>query len=206
MITAIIGKPGSGKSLQLVRICRKAFRNGRDVYSNIVLDVDKMKGRKKKGLGECYFWNRIDELKYMEKGLVAWDEIGSYFDSRSYAKFPPDVRVKFQQYRKDGLDIFYTSQAWSRVDLIVRQLTNIVIECTSIFGVFYVREWYPEEYEKPAGVPKKFLGQFAYFGHKGLYSIYDTFQSVNRADKGTYKFRKMETEFESRNRENIRLL
>jgi len=187
MITAIVGKPGSGKSLQLVRIAQATLRKGRDVYSNVLMDENKM-NLGKKVRGRLYRWKDISEFKYIYNGVILMDEVGAYFDSRSYAKFPEDVRVKFQQYRKDGLDIFYTVQAYSRADLIIRQLTNFVQECHNIFGIFWVTEFYPEEYEKPLGIPRKGRGTFAYFGTKKLYSIYDTKQSINRRDKIPYVF------------------
>lgn len=190
MITAIVGKPGTGKSLQLTRIAKKAIKSGHDVYSNVIMDESKMRLPKKlKKKGTLYYWKDLSQLKFIHNGIVLWDELGAYFDSRAYKDFPADVRVKFQQYRKDGLDVFYTVQAYSRADKIIRDLTNFVQECHSMFNVFWVTEWYPEEYEKYGQPGAKHRGSFFYFGHKSLYEVYDTFQSIQRDHKvEEYKF------------------
>jgi len=188
MITGIIGKPGSGKSLQLVRIAQQMLRRNRDVYSNILMDESKMKLPKKHG--NLYYWHDVSQFEHIHNGVILWDELGAYFDSRAYSKFPEEVRIKFQQYRKDGLDIFYTVQAYSRADLIIKQLTNFILECHCLFNIFWCTEWYPEEYEKQ-GALGKHRGSFFYFGGKKLYSVYDTTQRINTVEKTVYKFPRM---------------
>lgn len=184
MITAIIGKPGTGKTLQMVRFAEKFLKKGQDVYSNILLDQSKMNLGKKPG--RLFFWQDIEQFKYIHEGVILWDEVGAYFDSRAYAKFPEDVRIKLQQSRKDGLNLFYTVQAYSRADLILKQLTNFLLECHSIFNIFWVTEYFPEEYEKPMNA--KHRGTFFYLGTKKLYSYYNTKQKIGQHFGLDYQF------------------
>jgi len=189
MITAIVGKPGMGKSFQLVRLAWQAIRGGRDVYSNVLIDFSKLMKKRKKPYGRLYYWHELSQFTYIHNGLVLIDEVGAYFDSRSYAKFPEDVRIKFQQYRKDGLDIYYTVQAYSRADLIIRQLTNYVLECKRMYWLFWATNYYPEEYEKAGLDRPKTQGSFFYVFNKRIAESYDTTQSINRLDKSNpYKF------------------
>lgn len=190
MITAIVGKPGSGKTLQIVRLAKQFLNKGRDVYTNVPMNEDKMKLKKKHG--KFYYFRSIKEFTYIFDGIVLLDELGGYFDSRDYMKFPPEVRVKLQQYRKDGVDVYYSVQSYSRAEKIIRELTNFVIECHNIFGIFWVTEYYPEDYEQVTpGLKEKSRGSFMYFGTKNLYACYDTKWSINRVLNNSYKFQLM---------------
>jgi len=189
MLSAIVGKPGYGKTYTGVRYIEKWLNEGIDVYSNVVIDETYYKLRKsteKKPLGRLYYWNDITNFIDIHSGIVFADEFGSYFDSRDYTKFPPEVRVKFQQYRKDRLDIYYTVQSFGRTDLIVRQLTNTVIECNHLGKLFWTKEYQDVEgYEKGENV-----GTLAipHFFNERIARAYDTYQEVNKRVKKDAEF------------------
>lgn len=183
MIYSIVGKPGSGKSYMLVRLAKYFLQQGIDVYSNIILDVEAMKlkahkplFRKSKQLGRCYYWQSLQQFRHIHNGIVLLDEAGAYFESREWSKFSVEDRVKFQQHRKQKLDIYLTVQNFARVESTVRQLTNFVYEVRR-FGNLFIRKTYvPEEMELKT---KKSLGTSFYLFDINLARCYDTYEMVN---------------------------
>lgn len=187
MIYAVVGKPGTGKTYNLVRFAEKFLRQGINVYSNIIIDETKFQLGKKPGT--LYYWYDMKEFADVYNGVVLWDEIGAYFDSRNYEKFPEEIRRKFQQYRKERLDIYYSVQAYGRTDLIIRQITNIVIECNHIWKFFWTKSFDdPEAYLKDE---QQGAMVFPHWFNQRIASAYDTYQSVKRLTKKEYQFRLM---------------
>jgi len=180
MLNAVVGKPGFGKTYTVVRWAEKWLNEGYDVYSNVIIDETYYRLRKptkKKPLGNLWYWNRIEDFVDIHSGIVIADEFGSYFDARNYTNFPPEVRLKFQQYRKDRLDIFYTVQSFGRTDLIVRQLTNQVIECGHLGKFFWTKAYDADKYED--GTKGGTLAMPHWFNTR-IAKAYDTFQEVNK--------------------------
>lgn len=188
MITAVVGKPGSGKSMYLVGLARSEMKAGRDVYSNIVIDENKFKLKGKK-IGKLFYYQTLEQLTYVKDGTVLLDEVGAYLDSRQYTNFPTDVRIKFQQHRKDGLNMFYSVQSYGRADLIIRQLTNDILVCKNLWGLFFTLTRYDaDEYEEEK---PKMLGFKFFIPNRKVFKAYDTLQSINRQMVENYKFIRM---------------
>lgn len=125
MINIITGKPGTGKTYNLVCLAHKFIHEGRDVYSNFYInfeeyDKQRQKNRfnrfcrflrlfctrylrfkfRPKKLGKIYFWKRIDEFVNIKGGEILIDECQIYFNSRGWKDLPPELQYKFQQHRK----------------------------------------------------------------------------------------------------------
>lgn len=193
MIYAITGKPGAGKSFQLVRLAKKFLEKGLDVYSNVLIDETKLQLKKRKKKGNLYYWDSLAEFRYIHNGIVLFDEAGAFFEPREWAKFSPQDRVKFQQHRKQKLDIYLTVQDFSRVDAIVRQLTNVVYVIKNIGSkIFIVRGFHPEDYDLKK---RKSLGTSIFFFDKAVANAYDTFQMVNVTQRNEKEFRPMSSFF-----------
>lgn len=125
MINIVTGKPGTGKTYNLVRLAHKFILEGRDVYSNFYINFDeyekqrqktysyrisrflrifltrylRIKFRPKK-LGRIFFWKRINEFVNIKGGEILIDECQIYFNSRGWKDLPPELQYKFQQHRK----------------------------------------------------------------------------------------------------------
>lgn len=215
MIYAVTGKPGAGKSYLLVCLCQKFLESGRDVFSNVKIDISKMKLKRKfsfwrwlkklftgKGeiyqpLGECYYWQELKHFRNVSKGVILLDEAGSYFESRSFQNMAREDIIKFQQHRKDGLDIYLTVQNFDRIDVTIRQLTNICVEVHNIFGkIFISREYYPEDINLKK---RKSFATKIFFFSKYVANLYDTFQKINTDDYRRFvdsKFIRMDSLFD----------
>lgn len=133
MIVAYVGKPGAGKTLLMTADLVKAQKRERPVFANYPL------------LGARY-WEKLDETYGIRRGIIAMDEAGSVVNSRKWEKLPDDVVKQWQQSRKLGLDLFYTSQAFTGVDKILRGITNYVYFCQrTIFPFVHIARRYPAE-------------------------------------------------------------
>lgn len=114
--------------------CFKKLRVGWKVYSN--------------------YWIRNPNVKQIEpvdlleigkgKNFVALDEVYAWLDSRfSASKTNRLLSYIMLQSRKRGMDICYTAQLGSSVDLRLRDLTDIVIQAVKIAnrGFLYYVNW-----------------------------------------------------------------
>ena len=126
MINIITGKPGTGKTYNLVRLTHKFIHEGRDVYSNFYINYDEYDKKRRKTwfsrfryflrvfctrrlgikfrpahLGTIYFWENLNELIDIRGGEILIDECQIYFNSREWKKLPTRLQYKFQQHRKN---------------------------------------------------------------------------------------------------------
>jgi len=200
MIYAIVGKPGTGKSYTLVRVAKEFLSKGVDVYSNVVIDEKLLNLKPKKSffgkiqeLGKLYYWTSLEQFRFIHNGIVLLDEAGAYFEPREWAKFTLEDRVKFQQHRKQKLDIYLTVQNFSRVDAVIRQLTNYVIECHKIGPLFLQRTYAPEDMDLKK---RKGMGTKMFLFNAKLASAYDTYAMIN-IERVYYTFKKMSDFFDS---------
>lgn len=69
-----------------------------------------------------YYWRNIDTWNYMSHGRIIVDEATRYFNARRWAMLSEDTEIKLQQHGKDRLDIYATTQHWSRLDISLRVL------------------------------------------------------------------------------------
>lgn len=65
--------------------------------------------------------------------LLAIDEVAALAPARGFAGFPPAAEVVFQQGRKLGLSVMWTTQHWKFVDVYIRRVSDVVTECTGFF-------------------------------------------------------------------------
>jgi len=194
MIYAIVGKPGKGKSYLLVRKCKEFLEHGIDVYSNIeinekLLDLVPRRrsffNRQRVELGRLFYWQSLADFRYIVDGIVLLDEAGAYFEPREWAKFSIEDRVKFQQHRKQKLDIWLTVQNFSRVDSVIRQLTAFLYEVQKIGSLFWLKKIDPDEVDLRK---RQVLGHEWYWFDKKVANAYDTFATVNLREKSVHDF------------------
>lgn len=207
MIYAITGRPGKGKSYYMVRLAKQLLESGIDVYSLIDIDETKLQLKpknKQKKLGNLFTFNGLKDFKYIFDGVVLLDEAGSFFEAREWAKFSPDDRVKFQQHRKQELDIYLGVQSFNRLDSSIRELTAEIIdsECFPSSSrrvrrtpwFFWYRTFDPEFY----GLKKQHTKSVEFLRfNKQLASAYDSKQFVNLHAEPASKFTLMKDKIAS---------
>jgi len=127
MIIGIIGEMGSGKTLSAVYLASILKNKGYYIISN-------MKNFK---LNNDLLYNpeMLKELNPNKKYLIIIDEIYVYADSRrSTSKKNLLLSYLLFQSRKRNLDIIYTAQKFTSIDVRIRNLTDLFI-LTYYYGI-----------------------------------------------------------------------
>lgn len=197
------GPEGSGKSYQLalaagVLVERNAkwlkkTRVPRPIVSNLHFEPWFERFAKDRGVPIKY-WKDLEVLPALTECDLLIDEVGAYFDSRTFKDLPLDVRLWLAQADKLGVDIFGTAQDFAQVDVSFRRLISgqgnalYLIDKIAgstrpsatkpkvkrVWGVCTMREIDPVGYDESTkkfankGLPKFF------FIRKEICSIFDT--------------------------------
>jgi len=141
--TIYSGLEDSGKSLKLAEVAGKLIeRNGdwikmgltpRPIYTNLefsewVLDYATEKGVPIK------MWKDLEELIGLSECDLIIDEVGAYFDSRTFKDLPLELRLWLAQASKLGCDIYGSAQDFAQVDISFRRLTTTLYHITKLIG------------------------------------------------------------------------
>jgi hypothetical protein len=150
-IYAVTGKPRHGKTYyiaaQIPRWLKDAEQSGYKIFSNIKLypeylgyDTDKIVGDlycqadRENPEKLIYYWKNIDEWNLMTHGRIIADEGQRYFNARSWSMLSTDTEIKLQQHGKEDLDIWLTTQHYTRLDVTLRVLVEKFLIVKKIFG------------------------------------------------------------------------
>jgi len=156
LITAIIGPMGCGKTITAVWLAYQHHKRGWEVYSNVKLPFS-----------EDIF--TVFDLEEIRKALVLLDDAIAWLDSRMSFRNTAITWILLQA-RKRELEIVYTSQVETGVDLRLRMNTNLIIRPTLLrFPIFRLRFYDPEGYE--------LYHKTIRFGKK-IINLYDTLEIV----------------------------
>lgn len=147
-IYIIDGKPRHGKTAWLINAhivgwLKDAQKRGYKIFSNVYLMLENIKWVRKnykqpnKIIGDIYskkdrenpkkllfYWRNIDEWNLMHRGVIICDEATRYFNTRQWQMLSPDTEIKLQQHGKEQLDIWATTQHYSRLDVSLRVLVE----------------------------------------------------------------------------------
>jgi len=207
------GLESSGKSLQLARQAEKiVLRNAkwreqsgivRPIYSNMIFSQDFKDGATELGI-PILEWENLDDLVKISNADVFIDEVGNYFDSRSWTDLSLDVRRWITQGAKAGVEIYGAAQDFAQVDIAFRRLVNELWQVTKligsprpaatkppvkrIWGVCLMRELDPRAYKEDE---KRFasdslLPKF-FFIRRFYCEIFDTLQFIKKTKPATMK-------------------
>lgn len=140
MISVVVGRPGSGKTYFLAKQACKYLKQGKDCYTNFVIDIPKatQRGFLGKNPGKWTYWQEFREIINVENAEIFIDEAQIWMDSREWSKLPKQFRYKLAQHRHDGLNMWVATQSTKRVDTIIRELSNTVYAFKKV-GPFFVR-------------------------------------------------------------------
>jgi len=178
MINIITGKPGKGKTYTLVKLAIKFLNQGRNVYSNFFIDYNLLAKDKrlKKNCGQIFFWQKVEDLVKIKKGVILIDECQIYFNSRKWKELPEVLQYKLQQHRKHGLDIWGAVQNFKRIDVVARELVNWCYEVGKFGRVFFLNGFDPEDIDK---VKRQSRITKIYLYSKKIASYYDTLAEID---------------------------
>lgn len=154
------GLPRHGKTALMINPnisdwLKDSAKHGLKVYSNVLIYLENIKwlmklydGHPELAIGDIYseadrndetkliyYWRNIDSWNYMFRGRIICDEATRYFNARRWAMLSEDTEIKLQQHGKDRLDIFGTTQHWSRLDVSLRILVEEYYRVERVFGV-----------------------------------------------------------------------
>jgi hypothetical protein len=176
VIEGYIGRPGEGKTYTLVYRALKAHRRYETVYANFVVGVPNLQ-----------LLEGPEDLLEIGPGLVLIDEAHLWFPSRLSMKLPPSMLMKLSQTRKAGWDMWWTAQHESRVDRVLRDVTNWMHLSSAWFKrwnpagdyplFFTARTWEPERFRKA----KKDVGWVIRPYLSRVASAYDTSETLKVA-------------------------
>lgn len=125
MIRAVIGLPGSGKTLHATKEIRNAILSGRQVYSNVHVN----------DTGYIYYED-FALLTDARDGLIILDEAQVYINARNWASLPPTFQFFLQRHRHNGLDLLALTQSLTRTDKVFRELVQEMHEVKINFTMF----------------------------------------------------------------------
>lgn len=130
MIHLVIGRQGSGKTLLIVMLAHKASRDGKNIYSNVDLKFD-YSPLDYKDIVECNIKN----------GAVLLDEIHQLLSARkSMSKQNTEICDNFlSMVRKQGLEIYGTTQTLRKVDVRFREEADYIYVCEKF--AYIDRQW-----------------------------------------------------------------
>lgn len=189
------GRVGTGKTISMVnraRDIKKRFPKVK-IYSNFRCKIAD-------GLITC--WQdvldiqNIDENNVNQGVLFLFDEIHLTFDSQSWKSAPANLLEYISLQRHFHKCIFGASQVWSRVNKIIREQSDFIVECKTFFGKRLIRNvvYEQEEYlingdQKEAGQRKRpHIDRYCFFASDKLRSLYNTDEiigglGITRAEK-----------------------
>lgn len=143
MKTVYIGKEGSGKTLLMgadtywiVQRNSKLFEKTgivRPIRSNIAYSKDFEEYAKSKNV-DIFYWKNIEELETFSECDLFIDEVGAYFDSRTFADLPLTTRLWLAQAQKLGVHIYAGAQDWGQIDVSFRRLVSRLYELKKVLG------------------------------------------------------------------------
>jgi len=207
------GLEDSGKSLKLAEVSGKIVERNADwlkvtgiprpLVSNIEYEQWFLNFARERGI-PIYYWKDLEDLPRLKDCDVIIDEVGAYFDSRTFKDLPLEVRLWLAQASKLGVDIYGSAQDFAQVDLSFRRLTTELYQITKligsprptrtrppvkrIWGICMMRELDPVGYDE---AKKRFSSETflpSFFTIKAEHcSIFDTTKRIAKSKPPPYK-------------------
>lgn len=180
------GRVGTGKTISMVRRARNIKRRFPNVkiLANFHTDIadDYITDWQ-----QIYDTENIDEKTGINHGvLFLFDEIHLTFDSQSWKDAPANLLEYISLQRHFHKCIFGSAQVWSRVNKVIREQSDWVVECKSYFGTRLIRniQFSQEEYNvngdlKGSGFRKRhWKSNKTFYASDDLRGLYDTDEVV----------------------------
>lgn len=215
-IYAVTGKPRHGKTYFVATLIPKMLKNKERVFCNFQLNlgIGALKKFNDSIVGDIYkqedldnpekllfYWRHIHQWEHMKSGTIIADEGTRYFNARQWALLSEDTEIKLQQHGKESLDIWLTTQHYTRLDVSLRLLVERYYIVKTIFGnpnnkrpwlgvkIFRIVDLELEDLEDYYAMLKRpelklelDVNQKTKFFRKKYAIIYDTLQMVGKSE------------------------
>jgi len=154
-------------------------------------------------------WKDIEELPKLSDrwpggGDIFIDEVGTYFDARTFKDLPLDIRLWLAQASKMGWDMYGAAQDFAQVDIAFRRLTNQLFYVRKIagsrrpapskpsipfiWGLCTIREMDPVGYdEKMMAFNQKSVFPWPFLIRKDYCGIFDTNKRIPKSAPPPFK-------------------
>ena len=180
------GRVGCGKTISMVEKAKRIKEKYPNVkiYSNFKTEISD---------GLITSWEQLELLNNCDKNgeeqgiLFLFDEIHLTFSSQGWQAAPDDLLSYISLQRKNKKCIFCSSQVWTRVNKVIREQADYVIECKSFFKSRIVRNKYylSEDYavngeQKDSGMRKRqVMKKYCFVSTDKLRGLYDTYEKIS---------------------------
>ena len=115
---------------------------------------------------------KMEELAYIEDGLVLLDELQIGLASKNWQSVPDEALKAMAQFRKNALDVLYTTQHPDRVLKVMRENTHNWVRCRKA-GPVIVQTWKTALNEKRGKI--KIIPI-----RSSVYGLYDTYEVLGK--------------------------
>lgn len=105
----------------------------RPIVSNIEFSKSFMERAEKMEI-PVHIWSNLDDLIRWRDADVFIDELGTYFDSRTWTDLSLDTRRWIAQGAKSGIEMYAAAQDFAQVDVAFRRLTTVVYQINKLTG------------------------------------------------------------------------
>jgi len=135
---------GSGKTLGMVQEAYHVRERDPDVRILTNLSRLNLPGRPVELLGDAEDEaGQMRRLLAFEQGYLLLDEVGVYLPARRWNRMADDLMAKWQQMRKDGIEMRWTCIRPAQVVKDIRDITWETAWCSSYRRLgFFVENWY----------------------------------------------------------------
>lgn len=226
-IYVVTGKPRHGKTFFVVRQIPGWLKNGERIFSNVKINLEEIYYRpslfskkinftdhivgdlhKPEDLANpdklLFYWRNIHEWNLMKQGIIIVDEAQKYFNARMWSHLSEDTEAKLQEHGKEDLDVWATTQHYTRIDITLRILVEQFFKVQMIWGNpdnnkrwlpipkrSRAEAWLLEDLEKVERLGKKALEEDSdivpessesFWILKKYYKIYDTRAKVGKSE------------------------
>lgn len=175
------GKQGSGKTLTAVRVISNIYLDYKDVYlvTNVKLNLDILSHIPKENIIPFTRYYQIF-FNYNKPVMFLIDEAHLLFNSLESKNADVNMFQVISQNRKRQRIFFLTSQVFSRLQLVMREQINTIIDCKTYFNYLtHCTVYHDFEKQRDELVGKKEISCFYTHIKKYHYEMYDTWQVIN---------------------------
>ncbi len=175
------GKQGSGKTITAVRLVSNIFLDWNDVYlvTNVTINFDILKHIKKENVIRFERYYQLF-FNYDKPVIFLIDEAHILFNSLESKNADVNMFQVISQNRKQQRVFILTSQVFSRLQLVMREQINTIVDChTYLHFLTHCVVYHDFEKQKDELVGKKEFGCFYSHKRKIHYEMYDTDQIID---------------------------